>query len=115
MTEREVAESLVAYGAPLAGWDARAHATLERTLVEALRLAHENPTLLRVLRVVVCVQAEHLDWSALLTEATREQLRDELAMVVDLTADLTKDVKLARILAAWNVPSPPVPRAFFPR
>jgi len=48
-----VGQSLVAYGAPLAGWDGVVHMSLEAALVAGLGLARENATVLRVLPVRV--------------------------------------------------------------
>jgi hypothetical protein len=84
-----VAESLVAYGAPLAAYAPVASAPLEEALLEGLRLSHQDATLLRVLPVVVSRHSRTLDYSRLRARAREAGLEAELGMLLELTARLT--------------------------
>jgi predicted transcriptional regulator len=88
--DSSVMESLVAYGAPLLAYKPRRHLPLEEALIQGLRAAKRDGTLLKVLPVVVAKNAQVLDWAALKENAKREKLRAELGMLVDLTADVAQ-------------------------
>jgi DNA-binding transcriptional ArsR family regulator len=87
-SEQRVRGSLVAYGAPLSGEEPRAAFSLPETLLRALKMARRDATVLRVLPVVVAKHANDLDWTDLLERALRMNLRNELGMLLDLTADV---------------------------
>lgn len=87
-SERNVRRSLAAYGAPLAGEEPRATLSLSETLVSALKLARRDATVFRVLPVVVAKHAHDLDWTDLMHRAHRANVRSELGMLLDLTADV---------------------------
>lgn len=84
----DVKESLAAYGAPLLAYRPRRRLPLEEALVQGLRAAKRDATLLKVLPVVLVKNAQALDWAALKENAKRAKLRAELGMLVELTADL---------------------------
>jgi DNA-binding Lrp family transcriptional regulator len=84
----EVKESLAAYGAPLLAYKPCRHLPLEEALVQGLRAAKRDGTLLKVLPVVLLKNVQALDWAVLKENAKREKLRAELGMLVDLTADV---------------------------
>lgn len=86
-SDRNVRRSLAAYGAPLAGEEPRTALSLSETLVRALKLARRDATVLRVLPVVVAKHANELDWTDLLERAHRANVRSELGMLLDLTAE----------------------------
>jgi hypothetical protein len=85
---RKLRESLVAWGAPLAGEKSVAHLTLNEALLDGLKASHHDGTLLRVLPVVLAKNLEKIDWSSLKEESRRRKLKAELGMIVELTADL---------------------------
>ena len=85
---QDVEESLTYYGAPLLGRKPHKHFTLEETLLRALGAAKRNPTLLKVLPVVLAKNERAVDWNAIKEGARRKRLKAELGMLVDLTADL---------------------------
>lgn len=85
---RNVRRSLAAYGAPLAGEEPRATLSLPETLVRALKMARRDATVLRVLPVVLAKHASALDWTDLVERARRANVRSELGMLLDLTADV---------------------------
>jgi hypothetical protein len=97
--EVEVKESLVAFGAPLLAYKGSEHFTLEETLLRGLRAAKEDPSLLRVLPLVLLKNASAVKWVVLKESARRAKLKAELGMLVELTADaagqpdLKKNVK----------------------
>lgn len=82
----DVRRSLVAYGAPLVGEEARQVYSLPETILRGLRAARADATVLRVLPVVVAKHATTLDWTDLKAGARRMNLRAELGMLLDLTA-----------------------------
>jgi DNA-binding transcriptional ArsR family regulator len=79
--------SLAAYGAPLAGVEPRVEMRLEPAVVEALAESRRDATLLRVLPVVLLKNEADFDWDALLEMAKRRKLKDELGMMLELTAE----------------------------
>jgi DNA-binding transcriptional ArsR family regulator len=89
-SDREVRRSLAAYGAPLAGEEPRATLKLSETLVRALKLARRDATVLRVLPVVLAKHATELNWTDLFEQAHRANVRSELGMLLDLTADVAR-------------------------
>ncbi|SRR6266568_3656412 len=86
-SNRNVRRSLAAYGAPLAE-EPRAALSLSETLVRALKMARRDATVLRVLPVVLAKHANELDWTDLMERAHRTNVRNELGMLLDLTADV---------------------------
>lgn len=89
-SDRNVRSSLAAYGAPLAGEEPRATLKLSETLVRALKVARRDATVLRVLPVVLAKHASELDWTDLFERAHRANVRSELGMLLDLTADVAR-------------------------
>lgn len=59
---------------------------VEEALVGGLLEARTDPTVLRVLPVVVLKNEARLDWGALHAKARRAKLKAELGMLLDLTA-----------------------------
>ncbi len=88
-SHRDPRPSLAAYGAPLAGVEPRARMGREEALVAGLAAAANDPTLLRVLPVVVLRNEGRLDWHELRARARRAKVRAELGMFLDLTAEVT--------------------------
>ena len=80
-------ESLTAYGAPLMGCKPQRTLTLEEALVQGLRAAKQDGTLLKVLPVVLAKNARTVDWVVLRETARRNKLGAELGMLVELTAN----------------------------
>lgn len=108
-----VYESLVAFGAPLPNWQPRREMRLEEALPPALWLSHGNPTLLRVLPLVLARHAAKLDW-ALLEKKTQEFGQEaELGFLLELTAELTADAKLAERAARFEMAKCAQPRFYF--
>lgn len=89
-SDRNVRRSLAAYGAPLAGEEPRAALSLSETLVRALKLARRDATILRVLPVVLAKHVNDLDWTDLVERAHRTNVKSELGMLLDLTADVAR-------------------------
>ncbi|WP_242392231.1 helix-turn-helix domain-containing protein [Anaeromyxobacter oryzisoli] len=87
-SDRNVRRSLAAFGAPLAGEEPRAAFSLAETLVRALKMARHDATVLRVLPVVLAKRASELDWTDLMERAHRMNVRSELGMLLDLTAEV---------------------------
>jgi hypothetical protein len=85
--DQEAKETLVACGAPLLAYQGKRHMALEAALVEGLRAAKRDATLLKVLPVVVAKNAAQLDWAVLKENAKRAKLKAELGMLVEMTAD----------------------------
>jgi DNA-binding Lrp family transcriptional regulator len=90
----KVRETLVYYGAPLLAYEGRRRLPLELALVQGLRAAKQDATLLKVLPVVVAKNAQQLDWDALKENAKRAKLKAELGMLVELTADVAQKPEL---------------------
>jgi DNA-binding transcriptional ArsR family regulator len=87
--------TLRAYGAPLAGVEPRAEMSREAALVEALAESRRDATLLRVLPVVLLKNEDYFDWNALLELARKRKLKDELGMMLELTAKASGRQSLA--------------------
>lgn len=85
-SRRDPRPSLAAYGAPLAGVAPSPEMSREEALVVGLREARTDPTLLRVLPVMVLRNEGQLDWDDLRSRARRTKLKAELGMLLDLTA-----------------------------
>lgn len=108
------AETLVAFGAPLAAWRARAHQPLEQALATALRRARTDATLLRSLPVVLALNWRQLDWNQLEERARGLDVLETLGMLVELTADLARLPELGPIAQRWWKPHPAT-KPFFRR
>lgn len=87
-TIERVRRDMVALGAPLAGRPGKARRQVEDVLVEALEVAHDDATVLRVLPVVLLAHADTLDWPRLFATARTERRAAELGMLVQLTGHL---------------------------
>lgn len=83
---RDPRPSLAAYGAPLAGVAPSPEMSREEALVVGLLEARTDPTLLRVLPVMVLRNEGQLDWDEVRSRARRAKLKAELGMLLDLTA-----------------------------
>jgi DNA-binding transcriptional ArsR family regulator len=81
--------SLAAYGAPLAGVEPRVEMSREAAVVEALAESRRDATLLRILPVVLLKNEADFDWGALLELARKRKLKDELGMMLELTAEVS--------------------------
>jgi hypothetical protein len=92
--DSRVRESLAAYGAPLAAYQGRAHASLETTVVQALGFAKQDASLLKVLPLVVLKNVAKMNWGVLKEEARRAKLKAELGMLVELVADVAERPEL---------------------
>jgi hypothetical protein len=108
-------ETLVAMGAPLAGWMARVHVAPEQALATALQLALDDATLLRVFPVVLAKNWKRLDWNSLADEARERSVLELLGMLVELTGQLTQEPKLSQKANAWWSPTPKLKFLFAPR
>lgn len=87
--ENKVLRSLVAHGAPLAGWTPRRDPLpLEETLVRALGCAKTNATVLRVLPLVLAKHSMTVQFEELKHQADALGFMQELGMLVSLTVDL---------------------------
>jgi DNA-binding transcriptional ArsR family regulator len=71
----------------LAAYGARVEMSREAAVVEALAESRGDATLLRVLPVVLLKNEADFDWDALLDLARRRKLKDELGMMLELTAE----------------------------
>lgn len=113
--EARIAESLTAYGAPLAGWEPRPHLLLEETIAQGLVLSHSNATILRTLPLLIARNAATIDWPRLVRSADHHQVNAELGLIVELAAMFTADESLRRIMNdTWPQSSPATPRHYFP-
>ena len=87
-TDRAVRRSLAAHGAPLLGEEPKIVFPLEETILRGLKAARNDATVLRVLPVVIAKNAKAIDWADLTERAHRMNLRAELGMLLDLTAEV---------------------------
>jgi predicted transcriptional regulator len=94
VTDPEVRESLIAYGAPLLGGHPETHWPLEETLAHALQLARRDATVMRVLPVVLAKNRHRFDREALVGLARDHKVKAELGMLLELTGDLLGDRSL---------------------
>ncbi|HEX5748559.1 MAG TPA: hypothetical protein VFZ09_20130 [Archangium sp.] len=111
--EKSVYESLVAYGAPLLEWAPRCWLRLEETLPWALKLAHDNATVLRVLPLVLARYATALNGQLLQEQAHAAGQEAELGFLLELTAQLTARDELAHLARCFEDARPQEPRYFF--
>ncbi len=81
----ELRPSLAAHGAPLQGETPRAAYSLSDSILRGLKAARTDPTILRVLPVVLAKHANELDWTELMDGARRMNLKAELGVLLDLT------------------------------
>jgi hypothetical protein len=65
----------------------RVEMSREAAVVEALAESRRDATLLRVLPAVLLKNEADFDWDALLDLARRRKLKDELGMMLELTAE----------------------------
>jgi DNA-binding transcriptional ArsR family regulator len=86
--DRAVRRSLAAHGAPLLGEQPKVVFGLPETILRGLKAARNDATILRVLPVVIAKHAKELDWTDLAERARRMNLRAELGMLLDLTAEV---------------------------
>jgi len=112
---RRTAETLVAMGAPLAGWAARPHLAPEEALATGLQLASEDATVLRVLPLVLAKNWTRLDWQSLEHLVRERNLLELLGMLVELTGQLTHAPELSRKARTWWSPNPKPKFLFSPR
>jgi hypothetical protein len=98
------AETLVAFGAPLAAFRAHVRQPLEQALVTGLLRASTDATVLRSLPVVLARNWRHLDWTQLEEKARAVQVLETLGMLVELTADLAHLPDLRSRAERWWAP-----------
>jgi hypothetical protein len=108
------AETLVAFGAPLAAFRAHVRQPLEEALVAALLCASTDATVLRSLPVVLALNWRRVDWTKLEEQARTGQVLETLGMVVELTADLAHLPELGLRAQRWWAPHAQA-RPFFRR
>jgi hypothetical protein len=108
----EIVEDLIALGAPLWGRASTRRPHLAATIARAIGEARKHPAILRVLPLVLHRQAGRLSWKAL-RAAIAPGDRAALGMVLDLSAAVTGDERLARLArAVWKTgvrQEPPAP------
>lgn len=92
--QKQVRESLAAWGAPLAGVRPRKHHPLGETILLGLEAAQRDGTVLRVLPVVLARHHRKVDWLAVREDARRRKLKAELGFLIELSADLLNDRSL---------------------
>ena len=109
---RETVETLVALGAPLAGWDANERLPAETAIANALRFASSDASLLRTLPVVLARNWKSLDWLQLEASARADGTLDRLGLVTELAGALGKLPSLTARAAGWWAP-PQEPTYFF--
>ena len=107
------AETLVAMGAPLAGFRPQASLTPEVALVQGLLFARTNATLLRALPVVLARCWRTLDWLRVEQEARARGALDTLGMLAELTGLLAEAPELTERARPWWQPAREA-RFFFP-
>ena len=101
---RSTVETLVALGAPLAGWDPHERLPAETALANALRFASSDATLLRTLPVVLARNWKSLDWARLEASAHADGTLDRLGLVTELAGALGKLPSLTASAAKWWAP-----------
>jgi DNA-binding transcriptional ArsR family regulator len=94
MPHRDPRPSLAAYGAPLAGVEPVPEMPREQALVAGLLEARTDPTVLRVLPVMVLRNEARFDWDDVRSRARRAKVKAELGMLLDLTAAVSGHVNL---------------------
>jgi len=91
---------LASIGAPLGAAEASTAAMpLEQGLAEALSLAHRDPTVARVLPLVLWRQREHLDFDRLQREAARRDEDQALGLFLELAGKISNERQLVRAAA----------------
>jgi hypothetical protein len=93
----ELRKRLRALGAPLLieAAPARGAPPVEVTLAEGARLARRDATVARALPVAIWKQRETIDWDRLRDEARRVGEKHALGLLIELTAELAGDARLA--------------------
>src|SRR5260370_1309172 len=109
------AETLVAMGAPLAGFRAQTRMPPETALTRGLAFARTNATLLRVLPVVLARWSKRLDWDQLEEEARGLGALDVLGMLTELTGSLAGAPELTERARRWWQPAAEARFFFAPR
>ena len=109
------AETLVAMGAPLAGFRPQLHGSLESALARSLEFSRTNATLLRVLPIVLARWWRRLDWARLEQEARELGALETLGMLTELTASLANAPELAERARVWWRPVSEATFFFAPR
>ena len=94
-------ETLVAMGAPLAGFRPQLHGSPESAVARSLTFSQTNATLLRVLPIVLARWWKTLDWARLEQEARDMGALDTLGMLTELTGSLANAPELAERARAW--------------
>jgi|GEM_PF-1644494 len=102
LAEDDVRGWLQQLGAPLQTSPARSKApALEETLSQALVLSHADPTVARVLPLVLWRQRADLDLEGLAEAATKLNERQTLGYFLELAGSLGKDRRLVE--ASWSL------------
>ena len=92
---QSTAETLVAMGAPLAGFRPQLNGSPESAVARGLTFARTNATLLRVLPIVLARWWKTLDWARLEQEARELGALETLGMLTELTGSLANAPELA--------------------
>lgn len=91
---------LASIGAPLGAAEASSSVfPLEHGLAEALSLAHRDPTVARVLPLVLWRQRERLDFDRLQREAARRNEDQALGLFLELAGRISSERRLVRAAA----------------
>ena len=95
--EQGLRGQLAVLGAPLGGPTPKGrHRPIEEVLADALVLAHQSPTVARVLPVAFWQQRHKLDFGRLEQAATKRDERQALGFYLELTGRLGGDLGLGR-------------------
>jgi hypothetical protein len=105
--------TLVAYGAPLAAYLPRREMPLEEAVVRGLVAARRDPTLVRVLSVVLLKNAAQLDTTSLRRLAKTMRVESELGMMLNLADELGHERRLLE--ASKGLPPHTGRPRYFPR
>jgi hypothetical protein len=94
--EQRLRGQLAALGAPLGGPSPKRALPVEDVLADGLVLAHQSPTVARVLPVAFWRQRDKLDYERLERAATARDERHSLGFYLELTGRLGRDPRLVR-------------------
>jgi hypothetical protein len=94
--DHEVRTALAAVGAPLGSPRTKTPPPLEEALANALVLSHRDPTVARVLPLVLWRQRDRLDLDRLVAQASRRDERSALGYFLELAGRLGDDSALVQ-------------------
>ena len=105
---------LASVGAPLGAAEVTGSAlTLEEGLAEALSLAHRDPTVARVLPLVLWRQREHVDFDRLQREVARRDEDQALGLFLELAGKISNERQLMEAATPLRDRRRRKPRVFF--